>query len=234
MAMLADHLERLTLPGGADGTYAVRAYSRAEVTADAVIHIIGVLAGLIGAAFLISVAAMHGTGATLAAIAIYSVGLICMLTFSAAYNLHPPGRRRAFLRRLDHAAIFLMIAGTYTPFTTLHLSGTWSIGITTVVWVMAVAGMTAKIAFPHRFEKVSLYAYLAMGWVGLVAFEPLLASLPLWTFILIGIGGVLYSAGTAFHVWESLPFQNAIWHGFVLAASVCHYFAVWIATPLVY
>jgi hemolysin III len=234
MAGLADHLERLTMPGGADGSYALRAYSRAEVTADAIIHIVGVLAGLAGAAFLISVAAVHGAPGTLPAIVIYGVGLVCMLTFSAAYNLHPPGKRRAFLRRLDHAAIFLMIAGTYTPFTTLHLSGTWSIAITTTVWVMAVAGMTAKIAFPHRFEKVSLYAYLAMGWVGLVAFEPLLASLPLWTFILIGIGGLLYSAGTAFHVWESLPFQNAIWHAFVLAAAVCHYFAVWIATPLIY
>lgn len=233
MSGIGDHLERLTLPGGADGTFAVRAYSRQEIAADAIIHAIGLIAGLAGAIFLITMAALHGTTPTLMAIVIYGVGLMSMLTFSAAYNLHPPGKRRAMLRRLDHAAIFLMIAGTYTPFTTLHLTGAWSIGITTTIWVMAVAGMTAKIVFPHRFEKLSLYAYLAMGWVGLVAFQPLLASLPLWTFILIGIGGLLYSAGTAFHVWESLPFQNAIWHGFVLAAAVCHYFAVWIATPLI-
>jgi hemolysin III len=234
MGVWSDHIERLTLPGGADGTFATRGYSKQEIAADAIIHALGVVAGLIGAVFLISVAAMQGSTATLLAILIYGIGLVSMLTFSAAYNLHPPGKRRLFLRRLDHAAIFLMIAGTYTPFTTLHLTGAWSIGITTFIWVMAVAGMTAKIAFPHRFEKLSLYAYLAMGWVGLVAFQPLLASLPMWTFILIGVGGVLYSAGTAFHVWESLPFQNAIWHGFVLAASACHYAAVLIATPLIH
>jgi hemolysin III len=125
-----------------------------------------------------------------------------------------------------------MIAGTYTPFTTLYLTGAWSIGLTSLMWSMAVAGITAKIAFPRRFERFSLFAYLAMGWIGLVAFWPLLANLPAETFVLIAVGGVLYSAGTAFHVWESLPYQNAIWHAFVLAAAVCHYFAVFIAAPL--
>ncbi|HAH10119.1 MAG TPA: DNA-binding protein [Alphaproteobacteria bacterium] len=208
-----------------------RPYTRSEVAADAVIHVLGVTAGVIGAGVLVTMSALYGTGATLAASIIYGTGLVAMLSFSAAYNMHPPGPRREFLRRLDHAAIFLMIAGTYTPLTTLHLSGAWAITITSLVWAMAVTGITLKIAFPRRFERLSLAAYLAMGWMGVVAIEPLLASLPMSTFVLIGVGGVLYSAGTAFHVWESLPFQNAIWHGFVLAAAVCHYAAVFIATP---
>jgi hemolysin III len=208
-----------------------RAYSRQEVIADLIVHIVGVTAGFVGAAILISLAAVYSNTGTLIAIAIYGFGLVAMLTFSAAYNLHPSGPRREFLRRLDHAAIFVMIAGTYTPFVTLHLSGAWSIAITSVVWVMAVTGVVAKIIFPRRFEKASLIAYLAMGWIGLIAFEPLLGALPVWTFILIGIGGILYSVGTAFHVWESLPYQNAIWHGFVLAAAACHYAAVAVATP---
>lgn len=207
-----------------------RPYSKGELIADLVIHVLGVTAGAIGAVILISMAAVYSNTATLIAVLIYGIGLISMLSFSAAYNLHPPSPRREILRRLDHAAIFLMIAGTYTPFTTLHLTGAWSIAITSTIWVLAVGGMTAKILFPRRFERASLFAYLAMGWIGLVAFQPLLDSLPMWTFLLIGVGGVLYSVGTAFHVWESLKFQNAIWHAFVLAAAACHYAAVVIAT----
>jgi hemolysin III len=149
-----------------------------------------------------------------------------MLGCSAAYNLASNTSRREFLRQLDHAAIFLMIAGTYTPFTTCRLHGVWAIGMTTAVWTGAVTGAVMKLICPRRFEQVSTVAYLALGWIILVGMRPLLSSVDLQTAVLIGAGGVLYSIGTGFHLWRALPFHHVIWHGFVLVAASCHYAAI--------
>ncbi len=201
-------------------------YRSGELAADRIIHVMGTLAGAVGSATLVGIAAAVAVPPTFSASLVYSVCLVAMLGCSAAYNLASNRSRRGLLRQLDHAAIFLMIAGTYTPFTTCRLHGVWAIGMTTAVWTGAVTGAVMKLTCPRRVERVSTVAYLALGWMILVGMRPLLSSVDVQTAILIGIGGVFYSIGTGFHLWRALPFHNAIWHSFVLVAASCHYAAI--------
>jgi len=119
-----------------------------------------------------------------------------------------------------------MIAGTYTPFTTCRLHGVWAIGMTAAVWTGAITGAAIKLICPRGIKLGSIVAYLALGWMILLGMRPMLASVDALTAILIGVGGVLYSIGVAFHLWRTLPFHNAIWHSFVLVAASCHYAAI--------
>ena len=201
-------------------------YRAGELAADRVIHIIGTLVGVVSSAVLVGIAALTGDRQVFYASVVYSSCLLTMLACSAAYHLVSNPSRRKSLRQLDHAAIFLMIAGTYTPFTTCRLHGVWAIGMTGAVWTGAVAGAVTKLLFPGRFERGSIVAYLSLGWVILVGMRPMLGSVDIRTAVLIGVGGVLYSIGVGFHVWRALPFQKAIWHGFVLVAASFHYAAI--------
>ena len=205
---------------------ALRALTRGELVADGVIHVIGITAGLIGAAILVIAAATRGSPLELAALLTYSGGLLAMLGCSAAYQLLRSSRRRELLRCFDHSAIFLMIAGTYTPFTLLRIRPFWDVVLTAAVWSIAVAGIALRLARPRVFDRVSLGFYLALGWAGLAAIAPFVPMVHLSTLVLLGAGGLLYSAGVVFHLWERLPFQNAIWHTFVLMAAAVHYAAV--------
>jgi hemolysin III len=201
-------------------------YRAGELAADRIIHMMGTLAGAVGSAILVGIAAAVAVLPTFSASLVYSVCLVTMLGCSAAYNLASDASRRGFLRQLDHAAIFLMIAGTYTPFTTCRLHGVWGIGMTTAVWTGAVTGAVMKLICPRRVEQVSTVAYLALGWIILVGMRSLLSSVDIQTAVLLGVGGVLYTIGTGFHLWRALPFHNAIWHSFVLVAASCHYAAI--------
>jgi hemolysin III len=203
-----------------------RSYDNVEVAADRFIHLIGVTFGLVGGALLLTFAAETASLAGLIAIILYVAGLIAMLVCSAVYNLSFASPRRELLRRMDHAAIFVMIAGTYSPFTLGRLDGAWSIWLAAVVWSLALLGAVAKLTVPRRIDRYAVVLYLALGWIVLVALEPLLAALAPAVLVLIFAGGVLYSAGVAFHLWRRLRFQNAIWHALVLGAAVCHYAAV--------
>ena len=201
-------------------------YRAGELAADRFIHMTGTLAGVVGSAMLVGIAAGVGDRRTFSASLVCSVALSRCSGSSAAYNLASNAARRGFLRQLDHAAIFLMIAGTYTPFTTCRLHGVWAIGMTAAVWTGAVTGAVMKLICPCRIERVSIVAYLALGWIILVGIRPLLSSVDVQTAVLIGVGGALYSIGTGFHLWRALPFHNAIWHSFVLVAASCHYAAI--------
>src|ERR1700739_4704346 len=183
--------------------------TRRERVADGVIHVIGITAGLIGAAILVISAATRGSPLELAAVATYSGGLLAMLGCSAAYQLLRSSRRRELLRCFDHSAIFLMIAGTYTPFTLLRLRPSWDFVLTGAVWTVAAVGITLRLLRPQVFDRISIGFYLALGWAGLAAIAPLVPFLQLSTLVLLGIGGLLYTAGGAFHLWEGLPVQNA-------------------------
>jgi hemolysin III len=206
---------------------AERAYSRGELVADRTIHLVGLSAGIAGVAILVSVVLVERPWVELATVITYSVGLVAMLSLSAAYNMLYEGRYKTILRRLDHAAIFLMIAGTYTPFTINGLTGAWSIAMTATVWSLAGLGIAMKLFAPlERSTFYSTILYLSFGWIGLIAIGPLLRGLSVPVLILLGVGGLLYSVGVVFHALQRLPYQNAIWHGFVLAAAAAHFAAV--------
>ncbi len=181
-------------------------YDRVELIADGIIHAIGVSLGLAGAIAIVVVAANSLHTAEISSIVVYSVGLLSMLGFSAAYNTWPVSRAKWVLRRFDHSAIFVMIAGTYTPF---------------------IAQMRSdKLLLPGRFDRLAVVLYLLLGWSGAVVYEPVVAALPSLSIWLLAVGGALYSMGVVFYVWRSLRFQNVIWHAFVLVAACCHYSAV--------
>lgn len=196
-----------------------------EAAADKLVHLIGLGLG-IPAAIVIVLLGASGQAVHPAAIAVYALGLVAMLACSAAYNVWRTSPRREWLRRFDHAAIFAMIAGTYTPFTTLDLGKASSTGLTALVWAMAGLGMIGKLCQPRLIEAISVVLYLALGWIGLIALEPFVEGLETTTLVLLLGGGIIYSAGVVFHLWRTLPYHNAIWHGFVLVAASVHYAAV--------
>ena len=196
-----------------------------EQAADRVVHALGIGLGTIGAIALVWVAATDGQPENLAPVLIYIAGLLAMLGCSAAYNVFHASGRREWLRRFDHAAIFGMIAGTYTPFTT-RLSNGWSFGLTAVIWTVAAVGIALKLWRPRRIETISIVLYLMLGWIGLVAVGPFMVALDAQTLALLALGGGIYTTGVIFHLWRRLPYQNAIWHGFVLVAAGIHYLAV--------
>lgn len=200
--------------------------SRHELAADCIIHILGIAGGSIGGATLVALIAARGDWLELGALLIYAVGMVAMFGCSAAYNLARTSRWRAAFQRCDHAAIFVMIAGTYTPFTLLRLDGAWSWGLTTAVWTVAGVGVLIKLCQRCDLRYASVAPYLLLGWIGAIAIDPLFRSLGWDTLGLIVLGGALYMIGVGFHVWERLPFQRAIWHAFVLAAASVHFAAV--------
>jgi len=200
-------------------------YDRAEIIADGVVHAAGIILGLVGAVAIVIVA-LGSRPIESASTLIYIIGLVAMLGFSAAYNMWPISPTKWLLRRFDHSAIYLLIAGTYTPFLALMKSGLASAGLAIGIWSSALLGVFLKLALPGRFDRLSIALYFLLGWSGVIAYNylpPVLPSSSLW---LLAIGGILYSLGTLFHAWEQLRFQNAIWHGFVLLAAGCHYSAV--------
>ena len=202
---------------------AERMYSRLEHRADTAVHVLGILFAINASLWLL----WHVTGlSVLVSVSVYCVGLLAMIGFSAAYNLTPHHRpSKQVLRRLDHAAIFIMIAATYTPFAVNRLgaSGNW---ILACIWISATFGVSLKVLFPRRFEVASIALYLAMGWLVVTVIRPLEASLAALDFWLLVAGGLTYSAGVIFYVSERIPFNRAIWHGAVLAAAILHFSAI--------
>jgi len=202
------------------------AYTPAERLADAVLHVTGVTAALIAASVMITLAAVwHGDFPAVGAATVYGLSLLAMFGASAGYHLVRVPRWKEVLRRVDHAAIYVKIAGTYTPFAVL-LGGDWAPMILVGIWAAALVGTTLKVVAPRRFEWLTLGLYLAMGWAVVVIGRPILVELATPSLVLIMTGGILYTLGVVFHLWDRLPFQNAIWHAFVLAASFVFYAAI--------
>jgi len=202
------------------------AHSFREHFADGVMHVLGVTFAVAAVSALMVWAAMAGLGPKIWPLVVYAVGLIASFGFSAGYNLTLHAPARAILRRFDHAAIYLLIAGTYTPMALIGLGGRLGIAMTVTIWALALIGMVMKLGFFHRFERFGFVLYLAMGWLGVLAIWPLLQALPLAVLILLGSGGALYTLGTIFYQIDRIPFSRAIWHGHVLAAAATHYAAV--------
>jgi hemolysin III len=210
----------------ASATAVSRELGRWEIGIDGAIHAVAIVVSVAGAIILIVFAARHGGSGAVASVCIYCAGLITMLGCSAAYNIGQWTRHRVLLRNFDQAAIFFMIAGTYTPFTVLRLEGAWSVSFTGIVWTLAAGGALVRFLHGRIFDRISIALYLGLGWLSVVAIFPLVEAVGTTTLALLAIGGALYTIGIAFHLWQRLPFQTVIWHIFVVAAAAVHYAAV--------
>jgi hemolysin III len=203
-----------------------RPLNRRERRFDLWVNGLAVIVGLIGVAALMTAVIPRGNPALTLSLLFYSSGLLTMLICSALYNAGNDRSGWGLLRRLDHAAIFVMIAGTYTPFLVMKLDGAWGRWLLVYVWAVAGLGAAMKLIWPGRFERLSVVLYLFLGWTILLAVDTVFASVSMPAIILLVVGGLLYSVGVLFHLWERLPYQQPIWHAFVLAGATCHYVAV--------
>ena len=204
-------------------------YTRGEELANSLTHGAGLLLSVGGLAVLVTFAAVHGDAWAVTAGAVFGATLVLLYASSTLYHSIRTCRLKQTLRVVDHVAIFLLIAGTYTPFMLVNLRGPWGWSLFGVIWALAVAGTTLKIFFTGRFRVLLTLIYLFMGWMVLVAIKPLMEALPRGSLIMLFAGGIAYSLGTVFYLWKRLPYHHAVWHVFVLAGSVCHFFAVFIS-----
>jgi hemolysin III len=201
-------------------------FAPGEERANQVTHGIGIVLGLVGWVLLVVASVRHGDAWHVVSTAVFGAMLVLLYTTSTLYHSFAAERTRQMLRKFDHAAIFLLIAGTYTPFVLVTLRGPWGWSIFGVVWGLAIIGVVLKFWFAGRFQVVSTLIYVAMGWIVLVAIEPLLVALPTGGLKLLVAGGLCYTGGAVFYLWRGLPYHHAIWHLFVLGGSICHWASV--------
>jgi hemolysin III len=199
--------------------------------ADKWVHIVGLVLAVAGGGALFGLSIGFGTVGQVFAVAVYAICLALMLSFSVAYNMAKP-ENRPFLRRLDHAGIFLMIAGSYTPFTTQRFEGWWSIGFTLVVWLIAFAGVGAKLILPRLSDAFWSGVYVVFGWIAVIALKPLIDTVHPIALGLLVLGGLIYTAGVLFFISPKLKYRRAIWHGFVVAGAGVHWAAVLVGVVL--
>jgi hemolysin III len=197
-----------------------------EELANAVTHGIGLALSLVGFVVLLVLAVMRGGAWHIVGCAIYGSTLVCLYAASTLYHGIPSPRLKRALKVFDHSAIYLLIAGTYTPFLLVNLRGGWGWSLLGIVWGLAMAGIIFKFLFVDHFKILSTAVYLLMGWLALIAVKPLLVLVPLGGLLWLLAGGLLYTSGVVFYAWKRIPYNHVIWHVFVLAGSTCHYFAV--------
>lgn len=198
----------------------------AEELANTITHGIGLALSIAGFVVLLVLAALRGSPRHIVSCAIYGATLVCLYAASTLYHGIPSPRRKRALRVFDHCAIYLFIAGTYTPFLLVNLRGGWGWSLLGIVWGLAMAGIVFKFRFVDHFPFLSTVVYLLMGWLAVIALKPLLASVPASGLLWLLAGGMLYTLGVVFYAWKRLPYNHLIWHLFVLAGSTCHYVAV--------
>lgn len=201
-------------------------YTVAEEVANALTHGFGALLSAAGMSALIIYAAMSQDPWRIVSVSIFGATMVLMYLTSTLYHALPHPRTKEFLRIADHCAIYLLIAGTYTPFLLVSMRGPWGWTLFAVIWSCAVAGCIFKFFFTGRFNVISTLLYLAMGWTVVIAIKPTLEMVPSGALIAIAVGGICYSLGTIFYLWEKLPFNHAIWHLFVLGGTLAHFIAI--------
>jgi hemolysin III len=197
-----------------------------EETINAVTHGAGAVLGAAGLAVLVVLAALRGDARHVVSCAIYGATLVLLFTSSTLYHSFRGPRVKHVFRVIDHSSIYLLIAGTYTPFLLVSLRGAWGWSLFGVVWGLALAGIAFQIFFVDRFRLAQTLIYLGMGWLVVLATRPLLQRVPLGGLLWLLAGGLSYTLGAVFYLWRRLPYHHGIWHLFVLAGSVCHYFAI--------
>lgn len=201
-------------------------YTLGEEIANSITHGFGIVAAITGLTVLTAFATLHGSSAHIVGCAIFGATLIILYTTSTLYHSILAQHLKPFFRALDHSAIFLLIAGTYTPFMLVNLRGPWGWSLLAVIWTIGLAGIVLRLCLHGRLHGLIVGFYIAMGWVVLIATKPLLANVDMGGLILLASGGIAYTAGVVFYQWKRLPYHHAIWHGFVLLGSALHFFAV--------
>lgn len=201
-------------------------YTHREEIANSLTHGLGILLSVAGLVLLAVFASRLGTAWHVVSCSIYGASLILLYTASTLYHSIPNRRAKAALQLFDHCAIFLLIAGTYTPLTLVSLRGPWGWSLFGVVWGLALLGIALQPLLIRQKKWVTALPYIAMGWVALAGLKPLVAAVAPWGLFLIFLGGFFYTAGSLFYIWKRLPYHHAIWHGFVLAGSVSHFFCI--------
>jgi len=200
-------------------------YRLGEEIANSVTHGVGLVAAIVGLVVLVTFAAMRGTAWHVVGCTIYGSTLVLLYAASTLYHSIPNPRAKRLLRVLDHSAIFLLIAGTYTPFTLVNLRGPWGWSLFGVVWGLALLGIFLQTG-KRRHPVLAVALYMVMGWTVVVAARPLLHSIAPGGLLLLVAGGLAYTMGIAFYAWKRLPYGHSVWHGFVLLGSALHFFAI--------
>ncbi|MDX9975598.1 MAG: hemolysin III family protein [FCB group bacterium] len=197
-----------------------------EERANAITHGVGVVLSIAALVVLVVYGAMHGTPAQIVSGALFGGSLILLYTASTCYHTFQCPKVKRWLRRFDHAAIYILIAASYTPFTLLNLRGGWGWTLFGLVWGIAALGIVFKLFYTGRFEILSTLAYIAMGWLIVIAIKPAMANVEPGGLALLAAGGLAYTGGVVFYALRRMPYNHAVWHVFVLAGSVCHFFAI--------
>jgi len=198
-----------------------------EAIANSISHGIGMLLSIAGLVVLVVWAAGSGNGWHLVSFSIFGGTLVLLYLASTLYHSLPMPRVKQAFKIIDHSAIFLLIAGTYTPFMLVHLRGPWGWSILGIIWALAILGILMKVFYISKFRKISVALYVFMGWLGIIALKEIFAHLPSLSLTLLVSGGLSYTLGLAFYGWRKLPYHHAVWHIFVIGGSTFHYLAIW-------
>jgi len=197
-----------------------------EEVFSAVTHGIGVILGIIGLILLLNFAGKSGSFLKEVGFAVFGISVIISYLVSTLYHSLAFTKAKKVFKILDHSSIYILIAGTYTPFALVALRGQSGVSLFVIVWVLAILGITLKTLFIHKFIKLSLILYLSMGWLVVFEAKPLLHAMPMQGLFLLALGGIFYTSGVAFYLLKKLPFHHSVWHIFVLAGSICHFLAL--------
>ena len=201
-------------------------YTIGEEIANSITHGIGAALSIAGLVILVVMAALHGDAWHIVSCSIYGASMIMLYTASTLYHAFQSPKVKHAMRILDHSSIYLLIAGTYTPFTLISLRGPWGWSLFGVVWGLALTGIIFKLYFTGRFNKISTIIYVLMGWIAVIAIKPMIDIIPFGGLALLFGGGLSYTLGVIFYVWKKLPYHHAVWHLFVLGGTVLHFFAI--------
>jgi hemolysin III len=201
-------------------------YSLGEEIANSITHGVGAALSIAGLVILVVYAATQGDAWHIVSFTIYGSSLILLYLASTLYHSFPHPKVKYVFRIIDHSSIFILIAGTYTPFMLTRLRGGWGWSLFGIVWGLAIAGIALKSIFINRFKKISVLVYILMGWLCIFALRPMIENIPHPGLLLLLAGGLCYTLGVVFYTWKSLAYSHAVWHLFVLGGSACHYFSI--------
>jgi len=203
-----------------------RFYTFGEEIAHSVTHGIGTALSVVGLIILVVLAVLYGDNYQIVSFSLYGTTLVTLYLASTLYHSFQNPKVKSVLKRIDHASIYLLIAGTYTPFLLVGIRGGLGWTLFAIIWGLAVLGVSFKALFIHRFQKLSVLTYIFMGWLCVVAAKQMLTNIPTGGLVWLAVGGVVYTVGVIFYMMKNIRYTHAIWHLFVLGGSLCHYFAV--------